>query len=247
MQYADSSKQAKLQKVQSRAARGADVEAQKLEKTLEERDAGGEQNRSRKATREIEEQQKSMNRSALFPRRITVKAREGNTIAYVNEGLNNEILYLRAENASYSLNRIDKTFRRLAQDRRSAKSSPKIKITPTDVTDSIGGYLCTKYVITRVVGGEKFQQEVWTTTAISGFDVFTIGRLKIGKSDWSFDAIRGVPLKMVSKSDDETISILVKDIKPQELSPELFAIPANFTKWAPVEQRKAPPDGTKEK
>jgi hypothetical protein len=171
--------------------------------------------------------------SSMMPSGFTIKLKDENADTKIEGGMfASEILYLKAKDLSYSLDRQNKTYSVMNSAPTSASSSnnkePEVKVTKTNETARIINYNTTKYIVEVNNNGYKMIQNIWATTEIKDFDLKSMSKQKMGRNRMYLDKIDGVPLKIEMNSPEGKMEMQVTEIKRESLPASDFTLPADF-------------------
>jgi hypothetical protein len=169
--------------------------------------------------------------SSMMPKSIEVRVKNMNALSKMEGGMMNgmETLYLKDKATSYRIDRPSKTYSVLPSANTHAEHQPEVKVTKTSETAKILNYNCTKYQIESTMNGKTFQQYLWTTTEITGFDMKQMGSARDRNSpSFYFDKVDGVPLKMEMMMPEGNMVMEAVEIKKQSLPASDFVIPADY-------------------
>jgi hypothetical protein len=174
--------------------------------------------------------QGSGNMSSLMPSGFTIKIKDDNALTKVEGGMfASEILYIKAKDQSYTLDRQNKTYSIInpPSSVNSVKDSD-IKVTKTNETGKVLNYNCTKYIVEITNNGNKVVQNVWATNEIKDFDLKALTKQKFGKYKMYLEKIDGVPLKIEMNTNEASVKMEVTEINKESLSSAEFTIPADY-------------------
>jgi hypothetical protein len=172
--------------------------------------------------------------SSLAPSGFTIKIKDDNALTKIEGGMfASEILFLKAKDQSYSLDRQNKTYSIINPPTdngtgASAKKDPEVKVTKTNETAKILNYNTTKYIVEVDNNGNKTIQNVWATNEIKDFDLKSLSKQKMGRNRMYFDKIDGVPLKIQMNTAEANMEMQVTEIKKETLAAADFTIPADY-------------------
>ena len=166
----------------------------------------------------------------MFPKSMEIHIKNSNSLTKMIGGaFENETLYLKEKETSYSIDRRNKTYTVLPQSNTS--KSEEYKVTKTAETSSILGYKCIKYIVETTERGQKIVNNVWATTDIKDFDSKQFSKIRIGQTQRTsfMDKIEGVPLKMNMNMPQGQMTIEVASLKKESLTSGMFSLPAGFS------------------
>jgi hypothetical protein len=168
--------------------------------------------------------------NSMMPSGFTIKIKDDNTITKIEGGMfASEILFLRAKDQSYNLDRQNKTYSVMNPPAgATAPKDPDVKVTKSNETAKIAGYNATKYIVEVNNNGNKTIQNIWATTDIKDFDLKSLSKQKFGRDKMYLDKIDGVPLKIEMSTKEANMTMQVTEIKRESLSASDFTIPADF-------------------
>ncbi len=160
----------------------------------------------------------------IMPKSIVISYKNGNSLMKMDGAISTEILYVKATNLSYQLNRNERTYR-IIEPVNDNQTKPKQKAVKTNETKKILGYTCSKYIVTNA--SEK--QIIWATSELKDFDFKKIG---------SFDqhggglpeGVDGMPLRFEISSKEMNITFEAVEYKQEVLKNTDFMVPADFVK-----------------
>ncbi len=175
---------------------------------------------------------------ALFPTSMTIKIKNDNSLVKLDGGLATEILYIKADDQSYMLNRSAKTYQKIAKQKKQSGSqqptAKKHRVTPTGETTRILNYTCKKYIIESTEQGKTQKQYIWATNEIKDINYKHIkSNMQQHNNETEYlNDIDGIPLKMEMIVPQGKMTMEVTKIEKQTLDASEFKIPAGFTEKA---------------
>jgi hypothetical protein len=166
-------------------------------------------------------------KSDPYPYAMTVRAKNGNTLTKVDGGRAKETLFLKAKNQVYSFDRESKTYTPLPPTTKREKMTGPLQFEQTAEMQIILDYNCVKY--TAISKDSKpVTYEIWATKEINDIDLTSLGKQWFVKFKWPMDKINGVPLRMVARNEDKTVTLQVIEIKKEVLDEKLFLFPEGY-------------------
>lgn len=176
--------------------------------------------------------------TAMMPKSFQVRIKGSDVVTKMEGGImgNMEILFLKAKDQSYRIDRPSKTYSVLPKGAAEKIASEQdVKVTKTGETTKVLGYTCTKYIVETTHKEQTAQQVLWTTTDIKGIDLKSMARQGASEgSSWYFDKVDGVPLKMEITHPHGKMVMEATELKKQSLPPSDFVIPIGFKEVQPV-------------
>lgn len=175
--------------------------------------------------------------NSMFPKGMTIKIKNENVLSKFDGGMfSQEILFVKAKNQSYTLDRESKTYSVMSQgEKKETNTNANVKVTKTTETKKILNYNCTKYLVETTSNGKTVVQHIWATTDIKDFDFKALNKQRITKDQPLFyENIDGVPLKMTMDMEGIKVDMEVTDISKASLTESDFSIPAGFKEVAPM-------------
>jgi hypothetical protein len=178
----------------------------------------------------------------LFPTSMTIKMKNGNTLTVTEGGMMpSEVLYQKGKDASFMINRQNKTFSPMPvgppSNTPAVSKQPEVKVTKTSETAKILNYTCTKYIAEITQDGKSMTQIFWTTTEIKDLDkkMFSQQKLERGRP-MMYENMEGIPLRMEINYPEMKGKMMmeVTEIKKEGLNDEVFTIPADFKNIPPA-------------
>jgi len=168
--------------------------------------------------------------NSMMPKSIEVHVKNMNALSKMEGGVMNgmETLYLKDKATSYRIDRQSKTYSVLPSPTSHGEHMPEAKVTKTSETAKILGYNCTKYLVESTINGKTFQQFLWATTDIKGFDMKHMSTRDRTGASFYFDKIDGVPLKMEMMMPEGTMVMEAIEVKKQSLPASDFVIPSDY-------------------
>lgn len=180
----------------------------------------------------IADMQQGGDLSSMMPKELIAKIKDQNSLVKMEGGVfSSEILYLKNNDQTYSIDRKNKTYSVLSAPAKSEKvSNLKYKVTKTSEKTKILNHLCTKYIVDATEGDvKKMTQYIWATTEVN-FDLKALAKQRVGNSEHRlfYEEIDGLPLKTEMKLSQADITMEAKEIKQEPLDANQFIIPADF-------------------
>jgi hypothetical protein len=168
--------------------------------------------------------------ASLMPSGFTIKIKDDNALTKVEGGMfASEILYIKAKDQSYTLDRQNKTYSIMNPPSTVTEMKEgDVKVTKTNETSKVLNYTCTKYIVEITNNGNKIIQNVWATNEIKDFDLKALSKQKFGKNKMYLEKIDGVPLKIEMSTKEANIKMEVTEINKESLSTADFTIPADY-------------------
>jgi len=174
--------------------------------------------------------------SAMIPKGMMIELKDGNALTKMDGGMmaNMEVLYLKDKDASYHLDRQNKTFSVLGgtkteQPAKEPSTTTPPKVTKTSETTKILGYTCTKYLVELQQGTHNVTQIIWATTDIKDIDFKSMSKHKMSRDQsFYYEGIDGVPLRTEVKTAQGTMSMEATEIKRGNVNSADFVIPPDY-------------------
>ncbi len=169
--------------------------------------------------------------SSMMPKGMVIKIKDNNVLSKVDGGMMAmETLYLKDKNASYFLDRQNKTYSPMNNNSGNREDSGmQPKVTKTSETMSILGYNCTKYIVEMTRGTHTMTENIWTTTDIKGIDLTNLKKQRMGRGESIlFEGMDGVPMKVEAVTPEGKMTMEVTEIKKESLSSSDFSIPSDY-------------------
>jgi len=163
---------------------------------------------------------------AMFPKVMTIsvkgsKARTemniamGKQIAIIDYVAKTKVTLIDMMNQKYAIKQTSQDI-----DKENA-DQPKGKVTITNETKNISGYLCKKAIVTTDDDGVKSTFEVWFTEELGGKDV--------NFDDPMYKDINGVMMEFVMKNPQFSMKLSVTGVEKKSVSDKDFEIPTDYT------------------
>lgn len=167
--------------------------------------------------------------NSMMPKSIEVHVKDMDVLSKMEGGMFNgmETLYLKDKSVSYRIDRHSKTYSVLPSANTHGEHQPEVKVTKTSETAKILNYNCTKYLVESNINGKTFQQFLWTTTDIKGFDMRHMST-RDRNASFYFDKVDGVPLKMEMMMPEGMMVMQAIEVKKQSLPASDFVIPSDY-------------------
>lgn len=169
----------------------------------------------------------------MLPKSIAVKIKGNSSLSIIEGGMTaGEILTLADKNLAYLIDRPSRTYSPISQGTAAAAAPVgQFKITRTNETANILGYLCKKTLVQDTSGGNIASYTIWSTTDIAGANSKQFSQMKIAEgSDTSFmSSIEGIPMRMEIAAEGMQITMEANAVKKESIADSVFALPAGFT------------------
>jgi len=181
-----------------------------------------------------------------YPSGLTIRVKKGNNLSKLIGGRNDEVLYLKDKDKAYEIDNVRKAYAEVRKpDSVKAKTPPFT--TPFQATSErvkIKDYECQKYTRTFAAKDFLVTQDVWVTHDIDGVELKVLAKQRLGKYFVPVDQIEGVPVKIVSKDQEMTYTLDLKEIKRLAVPDKSIALPKEYKSLTP--SGKTPQEKMKE-
>ena len=169
--------------------------------------------------------------NSMIPSGMNIKVKGANSLTRMDGGImdGTEVLYMADKNQSVRIDNKNKTYSPLATaTTETPESQTKAKVTKTAETKKILNYTCTKYIVESTdARGKAAQQFFWTTKEIN-IDMKKLSQHKMRDTQFFYDNIDGVPLRIEMVMPEGKMTMEVTDVKKESLNASLFQIPAGY-------------------
>lgn len=169
--------------------------------------------------------------SSMMPKGFVIKMKNQNVITKMEGGpMAMEMLYLKDKDATYNLNRENKTYSVMGGNRPASQGQgDKPKVTKTSETTKVLNYNCTKYLVTTTERNATITQTIWATTEIKGIDPKSLQKQRMGRGHQiMFDGIDGFPMRIEASSGEGNVTMEVTEIKRENLNDSDFTLPSDY-------------------
>lgn len=173
----------------------------------------------------------------MLPKAYEIHIKNQNMLTKVEGGIGGqqELLFLKEKDKSYSINHEAKTFSVLSNPPGKATTEKESKVTKTTETMKILNYTCVKYVVESEINGKPFKHIVWATNEIKNFDFKSLSKQRYQRNQtFSFEKIDGVPLMMEIFSKEGKMTMEAVLLKEQSLPASEFVIPSSYKEVPPA-------------
>lgn len=167
----------------------------------------------------------------MMPKNVEIKVKNGNSLSKVEGGaFESETLYLKEKQASYSLDRKNKTYT-VHTDIAEKNAVSEYKVTKTEEFKSVLNFKCRKHIVEGADQKQKATYSVWATTDIKDLDNKQFSKMRVAKENNAnfLEKIDGIALMMEAHMPQGKMTMEVTDLKKEPVEATLFQIPVGFT------------------